>query len=275
MRSTTLGTSKSARLPRGNLSTWGGTSLAPAIQTLPFSSGVEVYLVDAHSNSYPIDWSDTIHVRQDPTTKFVYLDLSPTVVSQLAGYATSTSPTFTGTVSMGPLNITYNGIWGAVQVAPTTDNSETGIGFYRYANKQITNAGDAWVVGQGSWGNAGSFVIGTAGLGACLTINTSGVVNIANSLTISGTDVMNKFNSYATLASPALTGSPTAPTQATSDSSTKLATTAYVQTNLHNFVNLTSAQSISGLKTFSGGLLAAYGSGNGCLLYTSPSPRDS
>ena len=67
--------------------------------------------------------------------------------------------------------------------------------------------------------------------GACLKINTSGVVNIAQGLTVGETDVMTKFNSYAPLASPTFTGTPTAPTPATADNSTKLATTAYVHSN--------------------------------------------
>lgn len=39
----------------------------------------------------------------------------------------------------------------------------------------------------------------------------------------------------APLNSPALTGNPTAPTQATSENSTRIATTAYVKNNLNNY----------------------------------------
>lgn len=46
--------------------------------------------------------------------------------------------------------------------------------------------------------------------------------------------------SRAPLASPAFTGSPTAPTQTASDNSTKLATTAFVQSNLGNFAPVVS-----------------------------------
>ena len=45
------------------------------------------------------------------------------------------------------------------------------------------------------------------------------------------------LSSYATLASPALTGNPTAPTQSASDNSTKIATTAYVETATANLVD--------------------------------------
>ncbi len=46
----------------------------------------------------------------------------------------------------------------------------------------------------------------------------------------SQTDLQTEFALYAPLASPAFTGNPTAPTQVSTDSSTKLATTAYVTT---------------------------------------------
>jgi hypothetical protein len=50
----------------------------------------------------------------------------------------------------------------------------------------------------------------------------------------SSTQTVN-VDDLATLASPDLTGSPTAPTQAADDSSTKIATTAYVQTELSDY----------------------------------------
>jgi hypothetical protein len=56
-------------------------------------------------------------------------------------------------------------------------------------------------------------------------------------------------STYAPLASPALTGTPTAPTVATSDSSTKIATTAYVQANFA----ATSINFVTGLFVGSGG----------------------
>tara|TARA_B100001094_G_scaffold332932_1_gene407390 strand:+ start:1120 stop:1635 length:516 start_codon:yes stop_codon:yes gene_type:complete len=49
---------------------------------------------------------------------------------------------------------------------------------------------------------------------------------------------------YATLASPALTGTPTAPTQATSDNSTAIATTAYVKANNQAIATFDSANGV-------------------------------
>jgi hypothetical protein len=131
------------------------------------------------------------------------------------------------------------------------------IGFFRYADKRTTNAGERWLIGQGGWTNLGSFTIGSHPIGPCLTINTSGTVNMPFGLTVGGIDVMTKFNSYAPLASPALTGSPTSTTAGTSDNSTRIATTAYVKNNLtalnsslSNCVDLTSNQNITGVKNF-------------------------
>ncbi len=53
--------------------------------------------------------------------------------------------------------------------------------------------------------------------------------------------------------SPALTGIPTSPTAASTDSSTQIATTAFVKAvaSSSNFVDLTNAQTVAGVKTFS------------------------
>jgi len=53
--------------------------------------------------------------------------------------------------------------------------------------------------------------------------------------------------------SPALTGTPTSPTALSTDSSTQIATTAFVKAvaSSSNFVDLTNAQTVAGVKTFS------------------------
>lgn len=60
----------------------------------------------------------------------------------------------------------------------------------------------------------------------------------------------------ADLAGPALTGDPTAPTQLTTDSSTRLATTAYVQHNLNLFAGNT-----LGYQKFPNGIVIQWGEG--------------
>ena len=62
------------------------------------------------------------------------------------------------------------------------------------------------------------------------------------------------LNLKAPLASPALTGTPTAPTPATTDISTRLATTAYVQNNLNLF-----AGSTAGYQKFPNGIVIQWG----------------
>lgn len=59
-------------------------------------------------------------------------------------------------------------------------------------------------------------------VGAGKTLNVGGTLNVSGTLTVSG-------QSPAPLASPAFTGTPTAPTPTVTDDSTKLATTAFVR----------------------------------------------
>jgi hypothetical protein len=65
------------------------------------------------------------------------------------------------------------------------------------------------------------------------------------------TDIAVNLSPYATLLSPAFTGTPTAPTPAINNNSTEIATTAYVQNNLANYApiyqpNLTGTPTVNG-----------------------------
>jgi len=84
------------------------------------------------------------------------------------------------------LNIIDNRSWGTVQISQPTDNLETAIGFFRYKNKETLNAGDAWLAGMSLWGYLASFVIGTASIGPCFKIDTSGNTQIIKDLNVSG-----------------------------------------------------------------------------------------
>lgn len=55
-----------------------------------------------------------------------------------------------------------------------------------------------------------------------------------------GADIKTKLAAKAPLASPALTGTPTAPTAAPGTNTTQLATTAFVQTAVSGFTKVTS-----------------------------------
>jgi len=65
-------------------------------------------------------------------------------------------------------------------------------------------------------------------LGALLSVTRAGAVAILGSLTVAGTDILVALGLKAPLASPALTGTPTAPTAAPGTNNTQLATTAFV-----------------------------------------------
>lgn len=69
-------------------------------------------------------------------------------------------------------------------------------------------------------------------------------------------------NSFAPLASPALTGNPTAPTQATADDSTKIATTAYVKQEIDVIPAIDYATETTA------GTVRAYVSGTDLYIYT-------
>ena len=62
--------------------------------------------------------------------------------------------------------------------------------------------------------------------------------------------VKSNLTSYAPLASPALTGNPTTTTQATSDNSTRIASTAYVKTNLSFYASLLGNNNFTGICNF-------------------------
>ena len=75
------------------------------------------------------------------------------------------------------------------RAAPATNGQESSIGFYRFNNLNVQDAGDVWVIGQSAWDvGAGNFAIGRPG-GAALTITSAGVVNIPNSLTVASVAV--------------------------------------------------------------------------------------
>lgn len=128
---------------------------------------------------------------------------------------------------------------GALSAADwTTFNAKQPAGSYITA---IT--GDGTAAGPGSAAltlatvnsNVGSF--GTASAVSSITVNAKGLVTAASntSIQIAESQVTNLTSDLALkapLASPALTGTPTAPTASQGNNSTQLATTAYVDTGL-------------------------------------------
>ena len=79
----------------------------------------------------------------------------------------------------------------------------------------------------------------TSGTFADARIAESNVTQHEAALTITESQISD-LGSYATLASPALTGNPTAPTQAGGNNTTRIATTAFVQGEIADFATLAS-----------------------------------
>jgi hypothetical protein len=134
-----------------------------------------------------------------------------TTITGNAGTATAlqTARTISGTSFDGTANITLNntGITnGAGYITASSSNTLT--------NKSGNIS---------QWTNDSGYI--TASSSNTLT-NKSG--NISQWINDSGYITSSALSTYAPLASPALTGTPTAPTQTQGDNSTKIATTAYV-----------------------------------------------
>jgi hypothetical protein len=67
---------------------------------------------------------------------------------------------------------------GCFRAVPPQIGLEAGIGFYKYPDARTVNAGDMWVAGSNCWVSGDSFTIGTNGVGECLNISNTGVVDV-------------------------------------------------------------------------------------------------
>ena len=138
------------------------------------------------------------------TTEFVKTQINGITLPDLSSYAQKESPTFTGTTTtieghlfLGKETIIYGGAFGLLPIA------------YNYTGGNI-----AFKI------NGITYTLTPAIL--------SRLVNISS-------DIQEQIDSKAPKDSPTFTGSPLAPTQDTSDDSTKIATTAFVKAQ--NYLN--------------------------------------
>jgi hypothetical protein len=123
-------------------------------------------------------------------------------VAQVTGAAPLASPAFTGTINA---------------TAATTNVATVSLG-----DNSTKAASTAWVVGQG-------FGVGTGNVSNTGTPANGQIAQWTNATTIQGVGTTGSLGSVVLSVSPALTGNPTAPTQSLGDSSTRLATTQFVQ----------------------------------------------
>jgi hypothetical protein len=143
----------------------------------------------------------------------------------------------------------------------TTSNIPTGaIRWNSTANRWQKWSGSAWgelttlyaLTGLSTTGNAsigGTFsVTGTTSLAAA----TATTPATGDTSTAVATTAWVRNQAYATLASPALTGTPTAPTAATGTNTTQVATTAFVNNEITNDAVLLAGSTMTGALTLSG-----------------------
>jgi hypothetical protein len=209
------------------------------------------------------------------TTAYVKSNLSGYV--DLTTSQTITGTKTFSSVSNFPVDIVGNCRVSGFQRFPTS-NSNSGITFsdgttcksriYHDSNLIMWSNNNIYIQGGGTSGETGapsantlvyiegstqSVAIGTetTTAGYALTVNgnvnagsynaTSGILTSDNSTRLATTAyVKSNLTSYAVLASPALTGTPSAPTPVSSDNSTTVATTAYVKSNLSSYAVLAS-----------------------------------
>ena len=184
--------------------------------------------------------TDTTYSDATTSTSGLMSATDKTKLDGLSNYTLPTaSDTTLGGIKVGTnLSIDSNGILSStdtVYTHPTTAG-----------NKHIPSGGSSGKIlvwsadGTATWGNDNDTVttVSTTGEGNAVTSITAnnGALTVTKGSTFS-LSTHNHDTVYAPLASPALTGTPTAPTATAGTNSTQIATTAYVDTAVSNLVN--------------------------------------
>lgn len=141
--------------------------------------------------------------------------------STLAGYGITDAKISSGTITLGSNSIT-----------PVTDIS----------GKQDTITGAATTITSSNLTTNRALISNGSGKVAVSDV-TSTQLGYLNSVT---SNVQSQLNAKAPLASPALSGTPTAPTADASVNNTQIATTAYVTTAINNVLNASNAMVFKG-----------------------------
>ena len=182
-----------------------------------------------------------------PSTNRNYVtDVQAGVISNTSGTNTGDQTiTLTGDVTgsgTGSFATTVNSVGGVssttIATLPTSVNSNTAS--ITAETTRATNAENA--------------------LDTKITSNTANITSNTNNIasnTSSITSINSSLSAKADLASPAFTGTPTAPTPTTGDNTTKLATTAFVQASINaSSVGITSVGAISGTSNANGATIS-------------------
>ncbi|CAM6054961.1 unnamed protein product [Sphagnum tenellum] len=187
----------------------------------------------------------------DVTTALGFTPVNNAVVGAASGVATldSSGRLTNAQIPSGIVGaIVYQGTWDAFRNSPTLTSS---VGTKGYLYK-VNNAGTTSINGISTW-NVGDDIVFDGTAWDKIDGLQSEVVSVSGrtgAVTLSVSDI----SGAAPLVSPALTGTPTAPTPVSSDNSMNVATTAYVKaqgylTSVTSVANATYANS-AGSATF-------------------------
>jgi hypothetical protein len=202
-------------LPASDVSAWAKSA------TKPTYTATEVGLANVNNTT------DLLKPVSTATTAAIGVETTRAMAAE-ALKAPVASPTFTGSVTA---NTILASSWiGAV----TTTNG---------AINTLTSTGDLGLEARGNGTGPALISLHRPGNHAAyLGLDTDNKLKYGGwSLGANSYEVLHQGNLSTYLASPALTGTPTAPTALATDNSTTVATTAYVNTRITNLINVAPA----------------------------------
>ena len=181
-----------------------------------------------------VDMGDGFKVQDSDGTQITITENKYIKFIEGTGIDVNFTDTSTGN-STDPFDITITNTApaGASHLNSNTTKSQVGLG-------NVANESRATILGGNLTGTINSVAVATvtAGAAAGATANQDSTSTIRSGTTKANVGLSNVTNeSKATMfSSAALTGNPTAPTQAANNNSTRIATTAYVQTEITDLI---------------------------------------